>query len=148
MDNQKFYWERVTQNHPGWPRLLPKIDSAKVSRLGKSFLDLRKIGAKKCHPIFCCINLDDRSFLDEIRRIFPAHANLTISVKDVFGVMKQVHFAAFLGKFEAYKMSYPGRYPSSRRHIDKNPNIASHTPLHLAARSGSLEIIQYIFKYW
>lgn len=157
LEEEKFFWKRMTNGHPGWTELLNTMNSQIISTLGQSFFAIDEdseilIGTRFIsienspqfivieygyHPIICAIDLDDVELFKTLINLYPQFQELKIYLKS-WGLASPFHFAAYKGKVSFFLNSIEG---------EKNPQDEfGGTPLQIAADLGYLDIVKLLLE--
>lgn len=142
LDENKFYWRRVTKRHPGWQEFLSTIDSPTTLNLGKSFLKLLKdehwsfSRCRPCHPIFFSIYHDDFDLFQQMIAIFPNFQDLVFE-KVCCGELYPFHYAAALGRMRFVEFFFQICLQEMAVPVTED----NETPLHLAAKFGQFDAV-------
>lgn len=137
LENEKFFWRRMTNGQAGWTELLNTMSSQTISALGTSFFAIQEYSdiMAEIHPIFCAIDLDDVELFKTLINLYPQFRELTLHKKTQARV-SPFHFAAYKGKVSCFQDFIDG---------ERNPkNSIGSTPLHVASRIGHFDIVKLI----
>ena len=137
----KYFWSKVTRNHPGWNYILPQIDSDSAFKLGSEFIQFRKSHKNSglIHPFFCAIKTSNLELLkDLITKINEEIDTLEFEI-DLTESHHATSFAAKIGNVEILEFLH------SVIGGDLNKKTAeTYAPMHIAVKEGHENMVKYL----
>ena len=143
LENQRFFWTRLTKGHPGWSEVMNQMNLKTISILGESFFALQA-DLENTHPIFCAIRSDKVQIFKSLTKLYPNFRNLTFKTFYHFSRrhISLMHYAAKEGKSKMVKF-----FIDNFALEDRNPqDNFGWTPLHIASRFGHFKVFKLLFK--
>ena len=149
LTNEKFYWLNMTKGeHGDWARIFPTMDSKTFCTLGKAFKKLKEckddFGRQReweIHPMSCAVYLDDME-------IFEALLNYYEDIQSLFGgrydyERNLLHLASEEGSIKVLERILDEVRSFHLVQADR----FFRTPMHLAAKSGHLQVVILLYKH-
>ena len=98
LENEEFFWRRLTNGHPGWDVILESKNFKIMSVLAKSFFLMKEDATKQIHPISCAIHSNNVETFKTLKILYPQFKS---GRKKFF----QFHYAAQEGKINFVELS-------------------------------------------
>ena len=131
LDNEEFFWRRLTKGHPGWDVLLESKKFQITSVLAKYFFLMAEVERKHIHPIYCAIQTDDVKMFKTLKILYPQFMSETMPF----------HYAADEGKIKIVELFIASDIEQNNPKDDNG-----FTPLHYACRNGHFDVVQILLK--
>ena len=140
LENDKFYWVKLSQDHPGWEKFEKSVNFETFVAYGKSFLTLKSSedSYENIDPIFCSIQLNDLEIFKTLISQYKKDHPLPKRPRNPYYPHRKLERASPLFSPLHEDHNQP------KMHARKPFSITYMSPLHFAARMGNYQFVEYI----